>query len=151
MPPPSPSLAAASFDTGSAKLTGNTELRGTSAEVLFNGGGKLLPLASKDHVLDLQFSDPAVRELKAIVWYTNGSRETLNIKYPDRVDAGGRFISELRSDAEWGDRVFMSLDLILPEGVPPGVGVKAALCERADAAAPVMATKTAKGKKRRGH
>lgn len=117
-------------------LQGRTQLRSTSEEVLFNGGGEVLTLASRRHLIDVQFADPSVSELRATVWYTNGSKETIQIKNSEYLEAGGRFVTELRDDPDWGDRTFMSMDLSLPEGVTPGVDVSAQLCARLDAGAP---------------
>ncbi len=116
-----------------AVLSRQVPLQGATSEVLFNGGGRVLPLTGKHFLLDLQFSNPAVNEMKAVVWYTNGSKETISLRYSDHVEAGGRFVTELRADGEWGDRTFMSLDLVRPEGMPAGGSVKAQLCARADA------------------
>jgi hypothetical protein len=101
--------------------------------VLFNGGGKVLPLVGKRHLIDLQFSDASVKEIEAVIWYTNGSKETLDLKYSPYVDARGRFVFELRDDLDWGDRTFMSLDLRQPESVRAGTKVDAMLCARDDA------------------
>lgn len=130
-------------------LKGRTELRSTSTEVLFNGGGQVLPLASRNHLIDLQFSDPRVRELDATIWYTNGSKEHYRVESSQHAAAGGRFVFELRSEPDWADRTFLSLDLTRPESVPAGVQVDAQLCARRDAAAPA-AKRPKKGKKRHG-
>jgi len=116
-----------------AILNNRVELRGQRSEVLFNGGGRVLPLASKNHLIDLQLSDPTVREIEAVVWYTNGSKETVDLKYSPYVDGRGRFVFELRNDAEWADRTFMSLDLHQPVSMKKSVTINAQLCARADA------------------
>ena len=113
-------------------LKNNVEVRGARSEVLFNGGGKVMPLLGKRHLIDLQFSDPTVKEIEAVIWYTNGSKETLDLRYSPYVDARGRFVFELRDDAEWGDRTFMSLDLRQPESMAKASKVDAALCARDD-------------------
>jgi alginate biosynthesis protein AlgX len=105
-----------------------------STEALFNGGGQVLRLPGKHYQLDLQFSDPAVRELKAVVWYTNGSKETLSIEHSQYLDMPGRFVAELRTDGtNWGDRLFLSLDIHPAPGTPAGTSVSAKLCARDDA------------------
>lgn len=113
-------------------LTNRASLKGPRNEVLFNGGGRVLPLKGKDHLIDLQFSDPSVREMEAVIWYTNGSKETLDLKYSPYVNGRGRFVFELRNEPEWADRTFMSLDLAQPEGVKTRVEVTAQLCARDD-------------------
>lgn len=93
-------------------------------EVLFNGGGAVRSLRGRDHFLDLRFGDPTVHELRAVVWYTNGSKDTIRIERSERAANGGRFVLNLRDDAHWGDLVFMSLDIETPppaEKAAPGV------------------------------
>jgi alginate biosynthesis protein AlgX len=117
-----------------ALLSRRLNVRGQRNEVLFNGGGKLLPLTGRNHLVDLKFDDPAVREVDVTVWYTNGSKEAMHLRYPGHVETAGRFVFELRSDGEWGNRTFMSLDLRPGEGTPAGVGLSARLCTRPDGA-----------------
>ncbi|HUR41958.1 MAG TPA: alginate biosynthesis protein AlgX [Verrucomicrobiae bacterium] len=114
-------------------LSNKVELKGQRNEVLFNGGkGKVLPLVGKQHLIDLQISDPAVREIEAVVWYTNGSKETVDLKYSPYVEGRGRFVFELRTDLDWGERTFMSLDLRQPVSLKNAVNVSAQLCSRDD-------------------
>lgn len=115
-----------------AILSNRVDMKGKSREVLFNGGGKLLPLVGKHHLIDLQLSDPSVKEIEAVVWYTNGSKETVDLKYSPYVEGRGRFVFELRNDPEWADRTFMSLDLHQPVS-QKAVTVNAQLCARDDA------------------
>ena len=56
-------------------------------------------LRSADHIIDVKFSDPGVKNFKAVVWYTNGSKETISIEHSDYIETNGRFVVELR-DAE---------------------------------------------------
>lgn len=92
-------------------------LRQGANEVLFNGGGSVRQIKGRDHVLDIQFSDPEVRELRAVVWYTSGNKDTLRIEQSQHAPSQkGRFVAELRSDQNWGDQTFMALDI---EVVPP--------------------------------
>jgi alginate biosynthesis protein AlgX len=117
-----------------ALLSRTASLKAGSTEALFNGGGSVQALRSAGHLIDVRFSDPAVKQFKAIVWYTNGSKETISIEHSDYADTGGRFVVELRSDPEWGDRTFLSMDVMRPEGAKSGTSVAAQLCARADAA-----------------
>jgi alginate biosynthesis protein AlgX len=119
--------------TKRAILSNRVDVSKPRNEVLFNGGGRLLPLVGKHHLIDLQFSDPAIKEIEAVIWYTNGSKETLDLKYSPYVDARGRFVFELRNDSGWGDRTFMSLDLTPPAGAKSGATVNAQLCARDEA------------------
>lgn len=122
-------------------LSNRVSLRGQRNEVLFNGGGRVLPLLGKQHLIDLQFSDRSVREIEAVIWYTNGSKETLDLKYSPYVEGRGRFVFELRNEPEWAERTFMSLDLRQPESVKSGVEVSAQLCARDDAPGQQQAAK----------
>ena len=119
-------------ETRPALLSKRVELRGPKSEVLFNGGGKLQPLTGRDHLIDLKFDDQSIREVEATIWYTNGSKETMNLRYPGHVEVAGRFVVELRNDAEWADRTFMSLDLRPVAAMNGPAGLSAKLCARPD-------------------
>lgn len=114
-------------------LSNKIDLRGARSEVLFNGSGKVMPLLGKQHLIDLTFDDPTVREVEATVWYTNGSKESINLRYSGFLDQGGRFVFELRGDEGFGDRTFMSLDVRQPDSIKSGVGLTAKLCARDEA------------------
>lgn len=107
--------------------------RGAGTEVLFNGGGRVLPLLGRYHIVDLQFSDPGLREFQAVAWYTNGSKDTMAFSDSAPMTRKGRFVYELRSEGEWGDRTFLSLDIVLPPTAPADLSVSAKVCARPDA------------------
>lgn len=67
-------------------------------ELLFNGGGRILPLVGRNMQVDMKFSDPAQKDLHAELWYFNGLKESLKLHFNQYVDNGGRFVAELRSD-----------------------------------------------------
>jgi alginate biosynthesis protein AlgX len=69
-----------------------------SNELLFNGGGRILPLVGRDMQLDMQYSDAAEKDLHAELWYFNGLKESLKLHFNQYVDNGGRFVAELRTD-----------------------------------------------------
>ena len=69
-----------------------------SNELLFNGGGRILPLVGKNGQLDFQFSDVATKDMHAELWYFNGLKESLKLHFNQYVDNGGRFVAELRTD-----------------------------------------------------
>jgi alginate biosynthesis protein AlgX len=123
-----------------ALLSRTVTLKGASTEALFNGGGAVMSLPSGDHLLDVRFSDPGVKNFKGIVWYTNGSKETISIEHSDYIDTGGRFVVELRSDGEWAERGFLSLDVLKPPGAKSDTSVAAQLCAIDGARAPAKAT-----------
>jgi alginate biosynthesis protein AlgX len=115
-----------------AILSNRVSLAKQRSEVLFNGGGKLRNLTGRHHLIDLQLDDPNIKDLEAVVWYTNGSKETVDLKYSPYVDGRGRFVFELRNDLDWGERTFMSLDLNQPASRKT-VNVTAQLCAKDDA------------------
>lgn len=82
----------------SALLANTITTHPGSNELLFNGGGRILPLVSRSTQLDFQFSDPAVKDLHAELWYFNGLKESLKLHFNQYVDNGGRFVAELRTD-----------------------------------------------------
>lgn len=101
----------------------------TPTEILFNGGGKLLNLKSSNSIIDLQFSDPTVKEIEATVWYINGRKELIRTKVANRVNNKGRFVFELKRDGEWKNMNFLSLDLARLTSYSKDLKVKATLCE----------------------
>lgn len=117
-------------------LTRTVPLKGDPTEALFNGGGSVMTLPSRDHLLDVKFSDPGVKNFKGVVWYTNGSKETISIERSGYIDTAGRFVVELRSDGEWADRGFLSLDVLKPPGARAGTSVTSQLCASDSARAP---------------
>lgn len=111
-------------------------------EVLFNGGGAVRPIKGRNYVLDLQFADPATKELRGQIWYTTGSREKLRIEHASRGPSlKGRFVSELRSDGNYADQVFLGLDVELqpPEENKAPVPVTTGLAAVVEAPPPAPA------------
>lgn len=106
------------------------EVKAGRNEVLFNGDGTVLPIKSKDLRVDMQFSDPAVTEIRTVIWYTNGRKETFKIERSKYVDTRGRFLFDLRDDGDWGDLTFLSMDLQFEQAPKPGTTVEADLCYR---------------------
>lgn len=91
-------------------------------EVLFNGGGAIRPIKGRHYVMDLQFADPSVKELRGQIWYTTGNRDKLRIDHPSRGPSlKGRFVVEMRSDGDYANQTFLGLDVELepPEVQPP--------------------------------
>ena len=113
----------------STQLTQSLSGENTPTEILFNGGGKLLKLNGNNHVIDLQFSDPTVKEIEATVWYINGRKELIRTKVANRVNNKGRFVFELKRDGEWKNMNFLSLDLARLTSYSKDLKVKATLCE----------------------
>lgn len=114
-------------------LSRTVALKGARTEALFNGGGQVLDLSGRNYLLDIRFDNPAVEKLKGTVWYADGGKDHLSLENSPRIEAQGRFVVELRSDRDYGQRTFLSLDIEAPEGVPAGGTVKVQLCSRDDA------------------
>lgn len=98
------------------------KLRRGLNEVLFNGGGTVRQIRGRDHFLDLQFGDPGARELRATVWYTNGTKDSIRLERSERAANPGRFVLDLRDEGNWGEQVFLSLDIDNPPPAPPAEG-----------------------------
>jgi alginate biosynthesis protein AlgX len=120
-------------------LSRTVALKGESTEALFNGGGSVMTLPSGNHLLDVRFSDPSVKNFKGVVWYTNGSKETISIEHSDYIETNGRFVVELRSDGEWADRGFLSLDVLKPPTARAGTTLTSQVCASNAAQAPAPA------------
>jgi len=116
-------------------------LRAGQNEVLFNGGGRVLPLRGAEYLVDLQFSDAAVKDLDATIWYLDGRKEALKLHFNQYVDNGGRFVAVLRDDREdYANAEFMALTVNLAQPPAQPLTLDAALCSREDAPAPRQQT-----------
>jgi len=105
-----------------------------STEVLFNGGGTVRPLKGRDYVLDVQFSDPTMLEMRGVVWYTSGNKENLRVEQSQHAPSQkGRFVTSLRPDGNWGDQIFMGFDV---EAIVPEAPVAATTVSASGANAP---------------
>lgn len=112
-----------------AKLSKTTEVSGDNQEILFNGGGEVLPLAGGKHGIDLTFSDPNIKQIDATIWYINGRKDHLKASVAKRVNNNGRFVFELKRDGEWKDMNFLSVDIARLESYGKDLKVNATLCE----------------------
>lgn len=114
-------------------LQQTTAVKAGTNEVLYNGGGQFLELPSNEYLVELQFSDPAVKEVDAFIWYVFGRKDRVDLEYGERVETTGRFMFELPAGQSWNDELFMSLDLELEqEQVSDGLTVTAKVCRRQD-------------------
>ncbi len=125
-----------------AALESRQQLHVGRNEVLFNGGGRVRDLKSEDHFIDLKFSDTSIRKLDAVVWFTNGRKEHVRLTREEVLTPNGRFVFGLRTDAEWGEQVFMSMDVVIPPEVESRPSLRTRLC--AYEAEPATANRTAK-------
>ncbi len=100
-------------------------------EVLFNGGGRILPVTGRDYILDLRFSQPAPARLRATLWYMNGRREKVEIRQSRSIDLGGRFTFQFsRNHPELDGTTFLAMDLEQPDDTAAGGTVTATLCRQ---------------------
>ena len=100
-------------------------------ELLFNGGGNILPLVGRDYQLEFQFSDPGVKDLDAEVWYFTGLKESLKLHFKQYVDNGGRFDAELRSDRpDYASATLMGVMMQLDQAPAKPLSVTTQVCAR---------------------
>lgn len=105
-------------------------------EVLVNTDVK--PLRGEHYIADIQFNSAAIRELRGELWYMNGAKEKLVISRPRQTDPNGRFVFQLRDDADWGEQTLLSLEIEMPADTPAGIQVEASICPRRDNAAAAL-------------
>jgi alginate biosynthesis protein AlgX len=102
-------------------------------EVLFNGGGQILPARSRELIVDLQFADPAVAEILAEGWYLDGRHELLRVRMNDYTRANGRFAIELNRAPDYAEQPLIDfrVQVVTPLTAPTAVSAK--LCRDARA------------------
>lgn len=102
-----------------------------SNEVLANVGGHLLDITGNNAEFDIRFDDPAIKEMHAVIYYFNGQKEELKLRFKDRVDNKGRFVAELRHDTpELASAGFLGLTLEIDKPLPKPLTVNAVICAR---------------------
>jgi len=99
-------------------------------EVLVNSDVK--SIRSDNYIADIQFSNADVKELHGVLWYMNGTKETLSISRGRAAEADGRFVFRLRDDPEFAEQTLLSLEIDMPADLPSGLEVEAKVCQRAD-------------------
>jgi alginate biosynthesis protein AlgX len=97
-------------------------------EVLFNGGGKILSVPSRELVVDLQFADPTVSEIIAESWYLDGRHEALRVHMNDFTRANGRFALEMNHDPDYAGQPLIDLRVQIVTPIAAATSVKASLC-----------------------
>ena len=97
-------------------------------EVLFNRSVR--SLKSRQNLLDIRFSDPSIRELSGVIWYTDGRKETVSLKRSKSFQADGRFVYNLPDDGVMGDLTFLYMDIEVPELGAENLRLDARLCAR---------------------
>lgn len=101
---------------------------GDYKEVLFNGGSNFVTEKSKNLIVDMQFSDPNVREISSEIWYLDGRHELIRSRYNQFTNMEGRFVMELNRAPEYADQPVVDYRLQVLTTLGKPVKVKAALC-----------------------
>ncbi|HET8883776.1 MAG TPA: alginate biosynthesis protein AlgX [Solimonas sp.] len=113
-----------------AVLSNSIDLKAGSNELLFNGGGAAQPLTGAHYWLDLQFDDPTIKDLHAVIWYFSGQKESLKMHFNQYVDNGGRFVTELRNNRpDYAKATFMGATIELDRPPAKPLRVTARVCE----------------------
>lgn len=113
-------------------LQNTVSLKPGGNEIFNNASQGILPLKSRDYLLDLQISDASINKFKVFVWYLNGKKEKVSIDRNARIAHEGRHYLELSQKPQWANETFLALELEMPETLPEGVSVTARLCQRPD-------------------
>lgn len=130
----------------SALLQSASRLHPGSNQVLFNGANGILPIRSSDYRIELQLDDPAVQQLSATLTFMNGRQETLTFNRAPGALEQGRFLLELREDADWDELTFLSLHVQPLGGVSADGSLSARLCQvKSDEDRPGLRTAQAGG------
>ena len=74
-----------------------------------------------------------MHKAKATLWYLTGRRENFKLEQSDRAATDGRYVFELRNDADWADLNLLAMDIHSPENMPANLSVEATLCKRPSA------------------
>lgn len=101
------------------------------ASLLYNGGGQILRVPSRELVVDLQFGDPAVIEFLAESWYLDGKHEVLRVRLNDFTRSKGRFVIELDRSPDFADQPLIAFRVQIVTPIAAATKVSARLC-RAD-------------------
>lgn len=117
-----------------AVMKNTVTLKPGANQILVNGEHQpLRDLRGGDYQVDLTFSDPSVHKAEATLWYLTGRRENFKIEQSDRAGTDGRYVFELRNEADWADLNLLALDIHSPEDMPANLSVEATLCKRPSA------------------
>ncbi len=107
-----------------AKLTPGADF----AEVLFNGGEHLIDEKSRNLIVDLQFGDPAVKEIIGEAWYLDGKHELLKVRMNDFTRTNGRFVFELNREPDFAEQPLIDLRVQVVSPLAAATDVSATLC-----------------------
>lgn len=112
-----------------ALLANESTLNGEIHEVLFNIDPEKLHISGNNYVIDLQFSDPAIKEIDATVWYLTHRKDRIKTAVPPRVNNNGRFVFELSQSDKLKAMNLLSVDVRKLASYPDNLKIKASLCE----------------------
>jgi alginate biosynthesis protein AlgX len=110
--------------TNAVQLSSGDDL----TEVLFNGGGHIMPAKSRELLVDLQFADPAVSEILGEAWYLDGKHELLRIRMNDYTRANGRFVLELNREPDYSEQPLIDFRVQIVTPLAKPTTVAATLC-----------------------
>ncbi|UVJ41723.1 hypothetical protein NVV94_13455 [Pseudomonas sp. LS1212] len=133
-------------DSQAPLLRSHSTLHSGRNQVLFNGGGgTVYPIKGNRYQVDLKFADPSVHLVSATLTFMNGRQENINLSRPPSVNTRGRFVFELRADADWDELTFLSMEVQPPLGAT-SMELSARLCAKpVIAEAPSLRTAQAEG------
>jgi alginate biosynthesis protein AlgX len=97
-------------------------------EVLFNGGDHPIEDKSRNLVVDLQFTDPAVSEIVGEAWYLDGKHELLKVRMNDFTRTNGRFVFELNREPDYAEQPLIDLRVQVVSLLAEATNVVATLC-----------------------
>jgi alginate biosynthesis protein AlgX len=117
---------------GKLELVNKTRLGPGKQTVLVNSAPQML--ANRNARIDVRFTDPTVKTFRGSLLYMNGRKESLQFDKQSFAATNGRFAFDMRTDADWGDMVLLSLELEAPPesgGTPQELEVR--VCRRTTA------------------
>lgn len=97
-------------------------------DLLFNGGGQILAVKSRELVVDLKFADPAVSEFLAEAWYLDGKHEVLRVRLNDYTKSGGRFALEMNREPDFAEQPLIDFRVQVVSPLLKPTTVVAKLC-----------------------
>lgn len=97
-------------------------------DLVYNGGERLFETPSRKLVVDIQLSDPSVKELLTEAWYLDGKTTKLRLRYNEFTDAKGRFVFELSRKEEYQSQPLIMLRGQLTAAATTAVTAKVRMC-----------------------
>jgi len=114
-------------------LQETVKLKPGKNEFLFNAGdadsARVDFIDTKNHFMELQFSDTRFNTLDMVIWHLNGRRDVLKIERSDTNLMNGRFVFNLKDEADWGNFIYLSSEINIPPEYED-LSVSVSLCQR---------------------